>query len=504
VSEPFLDGLVSRSAERRPNRAALVAHGRAITYRELDEAINRMANGLRDLGVGSGDRVALLLPNSPQFVIAYFGAMRAGAVALPLNFALRPEELTYILSDARATALVASPLLQETVMVTLAGVPHLDHLIMAGECNLESCHDLDALLDRSENEPPDVTRDPEEPAVFLYTSGTTGRPKGAVLSHRNIAANAAACAEAIKVRPDDVFMCVLPMFHSFAATVCVVLPLSLGNTVVIHERFVPANVLRSIRDDRITVFCAVPSMFAVLLRSKPAEPVDFSHVRICVSGGAPMPLEVMQAFETAFGVPVLEGYGPTEASPVVSVNPIDGVRKPGSVGLPLPGVTVSIFDDADREVPVGEIGEVVVRGPNVMIGYHNQPEATAEAKRGGWLHTGDMGRLDEDGYLYIVDRKKDLIISGGLNVYPREVEEVLYRHPKVEEAAVVGMPDELRGEVVRAVVALREGQQATAEEIIHFCAEHLARFKVPRVVEFMDALPKSSQGKILKRLLKGP
>ena len=501
MAETFLDDLVARSADNQPHKTALMARGRAISYAELDEAVTRMANGLLEIGVTAGDRVALLLPNSPQFVISYFGAMRAGAIALPLNFAFQPEELTHVLADAGATALVTSPLFEQTVMVTLPGVPHVTELIVAGESSLESCQDFDALLQRSSAEPPAVARNAEDPAVFLYTSGTTGRPKGAMLSHGNIAANAASCAQAIDVREDDVFMCVLPMFHSFAATVCVVLPISLGNTVVVQERFVPINVLRSFQEDSVTVFCGVPSMYTVLLRSRPAERLDLSSIRLCVSGGAPLPVEVMNAFESAYGVPIVEGYGPTECSPVVSVNPLDDARKPGSVGLPVPGVTVQIFDENDHEVPVGEIGEIVVRGANVMIGYHNQPEATREAKRNGWLHTGDVGRVDEDGYIYIVDRKTDLIISGGLNVYPREVEEVIYQHPKVEEAAVVGMPDKLRGECVRAVVALKEHEEATAEEIIHFCAEHLAGFKVPKVVEFMDALPKSTQGKVLKRVL---
>lgn len=498
----FLDDLVASSAKRQPHKTALTARGQTISYAELDEAITRMANGLLDIGVQPGDRVALLLPNSPHFVISYFGAMRAGAIALPLNFAFRAEELTHILADARARALVTSPLFEQTLMVTLPGLPHLTDVIMVGPSGIESCEDFDTFLRRSGTKPPTVSRSPDEPAVFLYTSGTTGRPKGAMLSHENIASNASACARAIAVAPDDIFMCVLPMFHSFAATVCVVLPLSLSNTVVVHERFVPLNVLRSFHQDRVTVFCGVPAMYSVLLHSKPSEPVDISSVRLCVSGGAPMPVEVMKAFQEAYGISIIEGYGPTECSPVVSVNPLEGVRKPGSVGLPLPGVTVKIFDDDDNEVPAGEVGEIVVRGPNIMIGYHNQPEATAETMRNGWLHTGDLGRVDEDGYLYIVDRKKDLIICGGLNVYPREVEEVLYQHPKVEEAAVVGAPDKLRGECARAIVALKEGEQATAEELIHFCRERLAGFKVPKIIDFMDALPKSSQGKILKRLLK--
>jgi long-chain acyl-CoA synthetase len=299
-----------------------------------------------------------------------------------------------------------------------------------------------------------------------------------------------------------VCLCVLPMFHSFAEMVFMVFPVRFGVSVMILERFVPATVLEAMHEHGVTFFCGVPSMFAMLLQVPREQRPNITSLKYCIAGGAALPPKVFQAFKDEFGVPILEGDGPTECAPVVSVNPVAGPQKVGSVGLPLPGVQVKIFDEHDREVRTGGIGEIAVKAPSVMVGYHNQPEATQEAMRRGWMHTGDMGRIDEDGYIYIVDRKKDMLICSGMNVYPREVVEVLYQHPGVAEAAVVGMPDELRGEVPMAFIAPAPGASLTEKEIISFCRARLARFKVPRKVEFREQLPKTATGKILKQDLR--
>ena len=349
---------------------------------------------------------------------------------------------------------------------------------------------------------PDTRPDKHDPAVFIYTSGTTGRPKGAVLSHNNLLANCRQIQGVLKYSAEDNLLCVLPLFHAFAGTVCQHAALFRGAKFTLLEQFHPARVIETIEQRGITIFPGVPAMFAALLQFAADRPEAFRNVRLCVSGGAPMPVAIMEQFEKTFHTIIIEGDGPTECSPVTSVNPPDGVRKPGTIGLPLPGVEMKIFDDNDRELPVGEIGEIVVRGENVMLGYHNQPEATAEAMRNGWYHTGDLGKVDEDGYFTIVDRKKDMLIVGGLNVYPREVEEVLYTHPAVADAAVVGAHDALRGDQVVAVVVLKPGASATAQELREHCRKYLANYKVPRRVEFRQELPRSSTGKILKRLLR--
>ncbi len=321
-----------------------------------------------------------------------------------------------------------------------------------------------------------------------------------MLTQHNIAWDAARCAEAIHVTAADIFLCVLPMFHSFAITTCLYTPMTVGAATAILDRFTPQTCLEAMAREKVTLFLGVPPMFAMLTRYK--GDTDTSALRFAVTGGAPMAAPVLQAFEAKFGVPLLEGDGPTECGPVTAVNPLQGERRLNSIGLPLRGVEIRIFDDNDRQLPTNEIGEIVVRGPNVMKGYWNQPEATAEAMRSGWFHTGDLGKIDEDGYVYIVDRKKDMIIVSGINVYPREVEDILFTHPKVALAAVIGVPDEVKGEEIKALIQLKEGETATPQEIIRFCAERMAAYKVPRFVEFRDELPISGTGKVLKRTLR--
>ncbi len=339
-------------------------------------------------------------------------------------------------------------------------------------------------------------------AVIIYTSGTTGRPKGAMLSHKNLSSNVAQARAALFISDTDVFLTVLPLFHSFSGTVCMNIPLMTGCQTLLMESFSPARVLEAMERHRVTILAGVPAIYQGLLQHVPDREYNLASLRMTISGGAPLPSTTLAAVESRFGVPVLEGDGPTECSPATSVNPLHGVRKVGSVGIPLPGVEIAIFDDNDKLLPVNEIGEIVVRGDNVMLGYLNQPEATAEVMTGGWYHTGDLGKIDADGYVFIVDRKKDMIITAGLNVYPREVEDVLHLHSAVQDCAVIGLPDAMRGEEVAAVVVLKPGVNATERELAAHCRERLANYKVPRKVLFRDALPRGGTGKIVKRLLK--
>lgn len=494
--------MLRRTTERNPDNVALIFRDKPITYQHLFGAVCAVAKGLRELGIEKGDRVAILLPNVPQFVMSYYGCQALGAIAVPTNPLLKPDELRYIYNDAGVKAALTIPMFADALRTVKSQVSSLQHLLIAGG-EAPDFVSFDALWQLPSPIPTPPEFNPREhPAVFLYTSGTTGFPKGCMLSHRNLIANCESCMSVLEISPADNFATVLPLFHAFAGTVCMHLSIHSGCTSTLLERFIPDGVLEVIEKHRCTIFPAVPTMYAAILHLPLAREYDLSSLRICVSGGAPMPVALMKAFEERFGVVILEGDGPTECSPVTSVNPLRGVRKPGSIGIVIPGVEMKIFDDNDNEVPVGELGEIVVRGENVMLGYYNQPEATAEAMRSGWYHTGDIGKVDEDGYFYIVDRKKDMIIVGGLNVYPREVEEVLHTHPAVAEAAVVGEYDELRGEEPIAFVVLKPDAQATEREIIRHCRERLANFKVPRRVEFRESLPKSGTGKILKRLLR--
>ena len=500
---PLYDS-IARGREQYPDRLAIVYRDTRLTYGALADQVDRCAAALRALGVGTGGRVAILLPNCPPFTITYYGATALGAMCVPANPLLKAPELVHIWGDSECEVVVtASPLLA-AAREAAASLPRLRHVVSIGpEPAGEGVLSFAELLGTTSPRPIDPSGIAEnDPAVCIYTSGTTGRPKGALLSHRNLLSNCDQCRRFLRFDGSDNFLCVLPLFHSFAGTVCQNTALYCGARITLMEQFHPARALDTIATERVTIVAGVPAMFAAMLQLPPDMERDLSSVRVAVSGGAPMPVPVLEAFEKRFGVPIIEGDGPTECSPVTSVNPLDGVRKPGSIGVPLPGVEMRIFDDQDNEVPVGAVGEIVVRGPNVMLGYLNQPEATAEAMRSGWYHTGDLGTMDEDGYFRIVDRKKDMLIVGGINVYPREVEEVLYAHPSVADAAVIGAHDPLRGEQVVAVVVLKPDATATERELIGFCRQRLANYKVPRKIVFRDQMPRSDTGKILKRLLR--
>jgi long-chain acyl-CoA synthetase len=436
-----------------------------------------------------------MVPNVPEFTIAYFGILYAGCTVVPLNVLLSAPEVAYHLQDSGAKLLIAHPLFQvpaakgagETgVPLILSEGPGEDSLAsLAAGPPLHALHPSAA----------------EDTAVILYTSGTTGKPKGAELTHSGLLVNCSVVVPKLAaVGPDDVALATLPLFHSFGQTCIQNATIAVGGSFTLLPRFGPKEAADIVRDHGVTLFAGVPTMYFALLHHP--GPVDFARVRFCLSGGAPMPVEVMRAFEEKFGVEILEGYGLSETSPVASFNIPEKPRKPGSIGYPVWGVELSIQDPDGRELPDGDRGEICIRGHNVMKGYLGRPDATAEAMRGGWFHTGDIGIRDADGSYRIVDRVKDMIIRGGFNVYPREVEEVLYGHVAVAEVAVIGVEHASHGEEVKAVVALKAGTSATPDDLIAWCRERLAAYKYPRIVEFVDALPKGPTGKILKRELK--
>ncbi|WP_133716812.1 long-chain-fatty-acid--CoA ligase [Methylocaldum gracile] len=490
------------SARLYPDRPAVIQGSQVIDHATIGNRSDRVAAALAARDVVKGDRIALYCPNSAEFAIAYTGIVKAGATVVPINLLLNTEEIGFILNDSGAKGLIFHQAFSKQAESALQAAPGIEFRVSIGG-EVEGAEAFDAFL-RSDAPVPNIDCDPQEDlVVILYTSGTTGRPKGAMLTHGNLVANTRSVREAMHWRPgQDVVLLVLPMFHAFAATVGMLTPLTNGCAFIPLPRFEPDQVVDAIHASRATIFLGVPSMYSVLLRLKDERAPLLSSIRYCVSGGAALPVDVLRRFEEKFGIMIYEGDGPTECSPVTCVNPIDGLIKPGTVGLPVPGVEMKIVDEDGRELPCGEVGEIAVRGANVMKGYWKQPDATREVFRGEWLLTGDLGTRDEDGYFSIVDRKKDLIIVNGMNVYPRMIEEVLYRFPPIREAAVVGEPHDLHGEIPVAYIAIDESKPITESEVRAFCREHLGRHQIPRKIVFQPELPKNAAGKILKRQLR--
>jgi long-chain acyl-CoA synthetase len=484
------------SAARFPDRTALRFGDAELSYRAVDASSARLAALLRERGVEPGDRVGVMLPNVPEFVIAYYGALRAGAIVVPFNVLLKEREVAYFAGDAQVKLLLAWHACAEAAETGARGA--------GTECLFVTPGEFKRLLAGFERKQQPVDRNAEDTAVIFYTSGTTGQPKGAELTHDNLLRNAAAVAELYPLSEVDVTLGGLPLFHSFGQTASLNATLNAGGCLTLIQRFEPGLAMRTIERDGVTVFQGVPTMFSALLNHPERQSFDLSSLRICVSGGAAIPVEVLRSFERATGCKVLEGYGLSETSPVASTNYPDRERKPGSIGTPLPGVEMNVVDDEGRELAPGEVGEIVIRGYNVMKGYWNRPEVTAEAIRDGWFHSGDLARVDEDGYFFIVDRKKDMIIRGGYNVYPREIEEVLYEHPAVREAAVIGVPHPELGEEVAAAVVLHDGSSPDPDELRDFVSNRVAAYKYPRRIWFVDDLPVGPTGKILKRKIKLP
>jgi len=493
------------SAARLPQKAALVFQDTPVTYAELDQRVDLAAAGFQSLGLAPGDRVALMCANAPHFVEALYGAWRAGLVVVPINIMFTSDEIAHILGDAQARAVVVTEPFAGAVQGLTETVPGLEEVIVAGSSAAGvGSRTWRQLLDSGATLTP-VTTDPSAQALLQYTSGTTGRPKGAMLSHANLSANHEQMTQTqLSVQEGDVLLCVLPLFHIYALNVALAFALSRGATVLLMERFDAIASLQAVARQRASIIIGAPPMYVAWVNTPGVDQIDLASVRFAISGAAPLPAQVLERFQNELGVKIWEGYGLSETSPVLTTVAMGTVVKAGSVGAPVPGVELRLVDEKGRDCPMGDPGEVVVRGPNVFSGYWNQPEATADVlSEDGWFRTGDVGYLD-GGDLYLVDRKKDLIIVSGFNVYPREVEEVLYRHPKVAEAAVIGTSHPYTGEAVKAVVVLRPGEEATAEEITDFCRRSLARFKCPEVIEFMQELPHLTSGKVLRRALRDP
>ena len=487
---------LARSAHIHADRVAVRLGDQGTTYRDLDERSRRVAGLLAERGVRAGDRVGIMLPNIPDFAAVYYGVLRAGAVVVPMNPLLKAREVTHSLADSGATVIFTGAMSTAEV---LAGAATVDAQVVVVDQTFTE------MLSTATPVDPVVDRDGSDTAVILYTSGTTGTPKGAELTHDNLIRNSEVVAEWLfQLTADDVIFGGLPLFHSFGQTCTLNTAIAAGVCLVLLPRFDPAQALTIMATHRATVFAAVPTMYGALLAVPDRESYDVSALRVCLSGGAALPVEVLREFDDAFGCRVLEGYGLSETSPVASFNHPDRERKAGSIGTPVDGVEMRVVDRDGNEVARGEVGEIVVRGHNVMKGYWQRPAETAAAIPDGWFRTGDLGRADEDGYFFIVDRKKDMIIRGGYNVYPREIEEVLYEHPEVAEAAVVGVPDPLLGEEVAAAVALSHGATVTVDELRAYVKARVAAYKYPRDVWLVDSLPKGATGKILKREIVAP
>ena len=498
---------LERAAERNPGKVAAISEGtHAMTYGELDAAASRLGNALRAFGIRSGDRVSILLANSLEFLIAYFGILKLGAVVAPVNILYRAGEVKYVLNNATPRALIAGSEFLQVVQDVWTECPLLEHVIVVGGDPIPGTHSWRDLMREASPGLRAVECRPEDLANLYYTSGTTGRPKGVMITHLNLTSGIEFEAEAWQVTAEDHTLFTLPLFHTYALIIPSLLAIHAGGTQTFFALWDTETVLRSMSEGHITFFAGVPTMYVYMTRHPDIEKHNLKGLRVCVVGGAAIPVEVQREFERLSGVRCLDAYGCTGW--VSSVHPMSGPVKHGTLGKSLADIYPSmdsqmrIVDDEDREIPPGQVGEIVVRGSQIAQGFWKLPDITRRDYRGGWFHTGDLGRKDEDGFFVLVDRKDDLIITSGYNVYPREVEEVLYTYPKVSEAAVVGVPDPVRGQTVKAYVVLKAGQVATVEEITTDCRSKIAAFKVPRVIELVRELPKTATGKILRRSLR--
>ena len=492
--------ILSESAHSFPDRPAAISAQGQLTYAQLDAASDRVAASLAADGIRPGDRVALQLPNIPQFLMSYFGILKAGAVAVPLNVMLKAPEVAFHLGDCKARTLITwEGILAEAVKGAQAA--GLDQIYAVGHADdQDGAVPFERLLAVEVPRYEMAMRDPADTAVIIYTSGTTGRPKGAELTHLQLYMNADIPGRLFGIKPDDIVITALPLFHVFGLSSILNLCVRFGCTMSLIPRFTPAAVLEAIQRDRATIFDGVPTMFADLLSHPDLDGYDLSSLRVAISGGASIPAPLLDAFEERFGLVILEGYGLTETASTTTFNVSAEERRVYSVGKPIWGTQTQVWDDEGRSLPPGpeNVGEVVTRGMHVMKGYLNDPQATAAAFADGWFHTGDLGYFDKDGFLFIVSRKKEVIIRGGYNVYPSEIENVLHAHPAVAEAAVVGVPDERLGQEVMAVIIAHSTVTLVEADLQSYLRERLAAYKIPRIFEFWSELPKNTLGKILK------
>jgi long-chain acyl-CoA synthetase len=491
---------VSDNARKNPDAVAIVYGSTTIPYHRLSDAIDRLAAGLYQRGLRRGDRIALMLPNVPHFIISYYALLKLGVWIVPLNIMLKETEVRYILEDSEAKGFIGWQSFSQTLSRAVANLDRCHLQIYLGENLPPGCIDLIQLINAGIPLPLEPVPS-DEIAVVYYTAGTTGHPKGAMLSHENLLASVQGCRQTLLVRPEDRFLAVLPLFHSFGQVVGMHVPLASGAVIVLHSKLDSALIIESIQNDRVTIFPGVPGIFEQVLQLKPPKET-ISTLKYCVGSGAPVTKRLYEEMMNRYGVPILAGYGLSECSPLSAAQQPLGHIRHDSVGMPLPGLEVRILDNTGKTLGPGEVGEIAFSGNTVMRGYLNRSEATKDVLRNGWLMTGDVGYLDADGYLYIVDRKKDLILKAGFNVYPREVEEFINAHPKVEECAVIGVPDKYCGEEVKAYVVLRQGQHSSKDELIQYCRDKIAAYKCPKHVEFCGSLPRGATGKVLKRVLR--
>ncbi|MFX0062346.1 MAG: class I adenylate-forming enzyme family protein [Candidatus Hermodarchaeota archaeon] len=499
-----LGELVEKQAQNYPDKVFMYWQDETVTYSQFNELTNKVANMLYSLGVRKGDTVSILLPNMPEFVYFYLGIPKLGAICGPVNALFKAREIHFVVSHSEAKVLVTIPPFMGIVNEIRKDLPLLKHVIVIGEPTEGTLNYQELMEKAAVTAPPPVSIDEkEDPAAILYTSGTTGFPKGVLQTHFNIKRNAEMIINHMKIKPGEEhrFMLILPLFHVNAQIVTVMAPLTLGESTILTPGFSAKTHWETVAKYRATTFSAVPTILSILLRV-PHENLDLSSIKWVICGAAPLPVEVMKAFESTFNCSVVEGYGLTEGTCASSCNPLptetEDRRKAGSIGIPLPETEMIVVDDHGKEVPPNITGEILCKGDNIMKGYFKNQEANEETLKEGWLYTGDLGYVDDDGFFYIVGRKKDMIIRGGENIYPREVEEVLYSYPDVVEAAVIGVYDEIYGEVPKAFVVIKEGQTTTEDQILKHCKENLADFKVPKYIEFRDNLPKNPTGKIMK------
>lgn len=526
-----LSDFLRRSAEKYPNNTAIVYFDGKITYKELDLAVDKFATALTDLGVNKGDRVAIFLPNTPQFIIAYYGTLKIGAIETAISPLHKERELEFELRDSEAETIVVIDMLYPIVEKVLDKTKLRNVIITSLKDYMpkiksflgsilgkipshkverkSNVYFFKEMLSRYEARPPKLEINPKEAlAAIQYTGGTTGVPKGVMLTHMNLVSNTVMCAEWLKgEEAKETSLAVLPLFHSYGMTTGMNAPIYMAEKIILLPRFDPVSTFQTIQKYKVTVFCGVPTMYAILLSHPDLKKYDYTSVRFCISGAAALPPEVQKKFmEITEGV-LVEGYGLTECSPVTHCNPLDKTMKTvkvGSIGLPWPNTDAKIMDmkKGEKELKLGEVGELVVKGPQIMKGYWNMPKETADVLKDGWFYTGDVGKMDEDGYFYITDRKKDLIKYKGYSVYPRELEDVLYEHPAVKLCGVVGKPNTVVGEIPKAFVVLKEGMAVTNREILDFVNEKIAPYKAIREVEFRTELPMTLVGKVLKRVLR--
>lgn len=494
----MLDGV----ARYEPDSIAVMFGDRRITYRDLNREVNKLAHGLQTKGIRRGDRVMLFMQNSLSLITVYFAILRAGASVLPLNVMLRHREISHIGADTAAVAIVADEELWRRECSVRETLPDLKHIIVHGSAENEGEQSL-AQVTSDLTGPVESEVELDDIASIIYTSGTTGQPKGATQTHRSILSNVQGCVTRNKFSREDRLLCALPLFNNFAVNVVMMSSIYSAATLVVIDRFEARKVLDEIRLRQCTYFAGTPTMFAYLLQEYDPGKDNVSSLRLTSSGGAHCPASLAREVESVFGTVHLDGYGQTEGCGFTTLNPLVGVRKEHSVGIPISNIQLKIVSDDDRELPPGEIGEIIEKGDAFSVHrYWNRPEINREVYRNGWFHSGDLGYVDEHGYLFVIDRKQDLIITGGANIYPAEVETVLHTHPKVAMAAVVGVPDALKGELAKAFIVLKKGQSATEAEIIEFARDRMAKYKAPRLVEFVESLPQGPTGKILKRELR--